>query len=91
MIIKCQYCKKEFDKPSRKNQHEKDAHMQGAKRLESLGVFVGRPAPSTLDEQIATAQAEMATWTPERIANCRLDGQIRDATPSTPVATIKEQ
>ena len=54
MIIKCQYCKKEFDKPSRKNQHEKDAHMQGAKRLESLGVIVG-------------------------------------ATPSTPVATIKEQ
>lgn len=26
MIIRCRYCKREFDKPSYRNQHEKDAH-----------------------------------------------------------------
>lgn len=30
MIIKCRYCKKEFDKPSHRNQHERDAHKEKA-------------------------------------------------------------
>jgi len=42
---------------------------------------------TSLGKQVATAQAEMATWTPERNANCRLEG----STPSTPVDTTKEQ
>lgn len=30
MIIKCKYCMKEFDKASRRNQHEKDAHKESS-------------------------------------------------------------
>lgn len=30
MLIKCHYCKREFDKPSHRNQHERDAHKQPA-------------------------------------------------------------
>lgn len=42
MIIKCRYCKREFDKPSYRNQHEQDAHNVCQARLEH-GEWVGIP------------------------------------------------
>lgn len=46
MLIKCRHCKKEFDKPSHRNQHEKDAHkdkgqpMNNSKAREDFEAFV---------------------------------------------------
>lgn len=38
----------------------------------------------SLDRQIADAQAEVASWPPERLAACRLQGAVPDSAPTPP-------
>ena len=57
---------------------------------DECGYLASMQAPgSTLAEQVAQAQAEVATWSPERRANCQLEGADQFAPGSTQQAPLK--
>jgi hypothetical protein len=61
MIIKCQYCKKEFDKASHRNQHERDAHKTPAPMSEDIKTVL-------TDEQKAQFVADICSYGTDFVA-----------------------